>query len=144
MPPVPVKVTVGLVMVKRNPVGKVSPSTMPLCARALVLVSVNLRLVLPPSVMDALVKVLATVGTPTVSVALAAVPVSTTGPVAAGAVVTFMLVVVAVTLCVIVQVPPGTIVPPVKPTLVPMLAPPLNVPPVHTNTAAALLTSVPV
>ena len=107
---------------------------------------VNLRLVKPPSLMLALVKVLATVASVTVRVALAAVPVRATGPVAVGALVVLRLVLVAVTLWVMVQVPPGTMVPAVKPTLAPVLTPPLRVAvpaPLHKTLPAALLTSVP-
>ncbi|MBK6980975.1 MAG: hypothetical protein IPH30_05340 [Betaproteobacteria bacterium] len=78
---------------------------------------------------------------------VAGVPVSATGPVAAGAVVAFVFVVVAVTLCVIVQVPPGTMVPALKPTLVPPFTPPVSVAlpaPLQATDPAALLASVPV
>ena len=82
-----------------------------------------------------------------VNVADAVVPTSATGPVAAGADVVLLLVLVAVTLCVIVQVPPGTMVPAVNPTELPPLAPPVSVAlptPLQTTPPAALFSNVPV
>ena len=66
--------------------------------------------VVPPTATFVATKDLPTTGAPggfTVSVALAAVPVSATGPVAVGAVVVLLFVEVAVTTCVMVHVPPG-------------------------------------
>jgi len=93
-------------------------------------------------------KALATVGAvATDRVPVAGVPVKGTGPVAAGAPVVFTFVFVAVTLCVIVQLPPGNNVPELKPTEVPPLTPPVKVallPALQLRLPAALLTSVPV
>ena len=81
------------------------------------------------------------------SVALAAVPVSAIGPVAAGAVVVLLFVEVAVTSCVMVQLWPGGRVPALKPTEVPPFTPPVRVAvpaPVHATLPAAALVRVPV
>lgn len=110
------------------------------------LVYVNTRLVMAPALMEAAANVLATLALETVRVALAVAPVSNVGPVAVGVVVVLLLVEVAVTLCVIVQVPPGTIVPALNPTLVPPFAPPVNVAepaPEHATLPAAALMRVP-
>ena len=119
-----------------------------LAARALEFerVIVSSELVLMPTglVPNDLVTVIAL---PTVSVALAVLPVTLTGPEADGAVVVFELVDVAVTLWVTVQVPPGTIVPALKPTLVPPFKPPVRVAPPNPEQVTlpvALFCSVPV
>ena len=131
-----------------KPVGKVSPSVIADWAGLVpVLVKVKTRVVVAPSAIEPAPKVLATVGDVTVNVALVVAPVSATGPVADGAVVVFRFVLVAVTLCVMVQVPPGTIVPALKPTFVPALAPPVKVAlpaPLQLTLPLALLVSVPI
>ena len=137
----------GVALFRRSPVGSVSESAMPLCAGFKpVLVRVKTRLVVALSPMLAAPKVLATFGVITVKVAFAVVPVTTTGPDAAGAVVVLTFVEVAETLCVMVQLPPGTIVAALNPTLVPPFVPPVKVAepaPLQTTLQAAALTSVP-
>ena len=111
---------------------------------------VTVRFVFPPLARFTAAKSFATVGATravTVSVAFAAVPVNATGPVAAGAVVVLLFVLVAVTLCVIVHVSPGSSVPALKPTEVPPFAPPVRVallPASQLTLPAALFSSVPV
>jgi len=143
---VPVLPAVPMVM----PAGSVSVSALvSVSAEAFVLPMVMVRLVLPPRARLATPKAFETVGVPsTVSTTpVAAVPVSATGPVAAGAVVALVFVLVAVTDCVMVQLPPGSNVAALKPTLVPLLAPPVSVallPAVQETLPAPLFASVPV
>jgi len=143
---VPVLPAVPIVM----PAGNVSVSALvSVIALALVLPTVTVRLVLPPLARFATPKDLATVGgASTVSTTpVAAVPVRATGPVAAGAVVALVFVMVAVTDCEIVQEPPGSRVPALKPTLAPLLTPPVRVallPTVHETLPAAAFLRVPV
>jgi hypothetical protein len=103
--------------------------------------------VLPPTATLPATNALLTVGAPnTVSVAVAAVPLNATGPVAVGALVVFTLVLVALTLCVIAQLPPTRIEPVLNPTLVPPFVPPVSaalLPTEHVTDPTALLTSVP-
>jgi hypothetical protein len=133
-----------------NPAGSVSVKLSPDSAVPVFgFVTVMFITDVPPTAMLGVTKALLMVGADNTvnTTPVAAVPVKDTGPVAAGAVVAFVLVLVALTLCVIVQVPPGTMVPAVNPTLVPAFTPPLSVAlpaPLHTTPPAALFTNVPV
>ena len=134
-----------------SPAGYVSVNATPPSATVFAagFCTVIVSVVVAPTATSATAKDFVTTGALTTvsTTPVAAVPVSATGPVAAGAVVAFVFVEVAVTLCVIVHVPPGTIVPALKPTLVPPFAPPVSVAlpaPLHATDPAALFASVPV
>jgi len=144
----PLHVPVFPVVLIVIPVGKVSVNALVnVIALTLLFPIVNVRLVFPPATIFVNPKAFAIVGGANIAnVAFAVVPVKATGPVAAGAPVVLVLVLVAVTLCVIIQLSPGSSVPAVKPTAVPPSAPPVNVallPVLQTTPPAALFTKVP-
>ena len=119
----------GVLMV--IPAGKVSvKALLNVMAPTLALPMVTVRFVLPPKARFGTAKAFNTVGTIGVTVRVigpAATPVRLIGPVAAGAVVLLLVLLVAVTTWVMVQVPPGTMVPLLKPTVVPRAVPPVSV-----------------
>jgi hypothetical protein len=140
--------TVGVALVKRSDAGNESVNAMPPWAGLVPpLVNVKINVVDAPSLMAPAPKALLSVGVTTVNVALAAVLESAVGPVAVTVLVVLVLLAVALTNCVMVQVWPGGSDPPVKPTVVPAFAPPDNVAlaaPVQATLPDAAFTNVPV
>ena len=129
------------------PTGKASVKMLEsVIAPALLLPIVTVRFVLLPLLMFVEAKVWVIEGEIVIATGPATVPVSAVGPVAMGVPVVLFIALVAVTLWVIVQFPPGTMMPSVKPAVVPRSLPPLSTAlpaPLQMTPPAALFTRVP-